>query len=395
MAALAVLAGLAVQPGLAGLGAEPAGDSYPWHQDTTAEQLRQDQCLMADVLRLGGTSMTTTAQDGLNKTPGQLHTLANREHWQDTALSTAYDKDKAQAAQDRDTINALRDAWQKPLNGLDTPAGFTETGFHWPPGTSNDGQQSFYEQTGLTKWISDRFWKNEEDFYKDSTPATDAATLKAVDALGTPRYGSDPDPGLPRDERDRALAEQDAFTWMHGGLGRSAGADDARIFLASGGFPRTAPQPDSAEFRIAVEDLKSRYASCAWRNPIDPDSVLGDVTSTAATEWQQEIASQATQRNQILTADKDAVAALASGSKTLGDLLGQSWVADRLARWQDFWSAGGTGTVGDAPTVIEVHAAQGKCLDVEGAKKDSGTPVQLYTCNGSAAQPARPATGST
>ena len=112
-------------------------------------------------------------------------------------------------------------------------------------------------------------------------------------------------------------------------------------------------------------------------------------------EWQQEVASQATWRNQILTANKDAVTALTAGSKALGDLLGQSWIADRLARWQDYWSAGGVGTVGDAPTVIEVHAAQGKCLDVEGGKKDNGTPVQLYTCNGSAAQKWQILIGST
>ncbi|MFE4962182.1 ricin-type beta-trefoil lectin domain protein [Streptomyces sp. NPDC056660] len=341
---------------------------------------------MADVLRLGGTSMSTTAQDALNQSQAQLHTLADREHWENTPLAQAYDKDRAQAASDRDAIDALQDTWKEPLEGLTTPAGFTETGFHWPPGTGGDTQPTFHDQTGLTQWISDRFWKQEGDFYKDATPKTDEATLKTVDTVGTPLYGKDPDPHLPASEFNRALAEKNAFEWMHGTPGANAGADDARILLASGGFPRTAPQQDSAEFRIAVEDLKSRFASCAWRDPLDPDEVLGGVTATAASEWQQEIASQAAQRNQILTAGKDAVAALAAGSRALGDLLGQSWIADRLARWQDYWSAGGVGTVGDAPTVIEVHAAQGKCLDVEGGKKDSGTPVQLYTCNGSAAQ---------
>ncbi|MFF3919454.1 hypothetical protein ACFYZB_39710 [Streptomyces sp. NPDC001852] len=64
MAALSVLAGLAVQPGPTSLGGDPVDDSYPWYKDTAAEQLRQDQCLMADVLRLGGPSMAATAQDG-------------------------------------------------------------------------------------------------------------------------------------------------------------------------------------------------------------------------------------------------------------------------------------------------------------------------------------------
>ncbi|MFC9634369.1 RICIN domain-containing protein [Streptomyces mirabilis] len=389
VAALAVLGGLAVQPDLLGRGADtdPASDSYDWNVDTAAEQLRQDQCLMADVLRLGGPSMATTAQDGLNQPADKLHTLADRKSWEKTPLAAAYQTDRDAAGKELDALHALRDGWRKPLEGLTNPAGFTDTDFHWPPGSPGDGQEDFYGQTGLTKWTADRFWKNDGDFYADSTPRADAATLKAVDDLGSPLYGKDPDPvGLPTDEWNRALAERDAFKWLHGAPGENAGADNARMFLASGGFPRSAPQPGTAEYRIAVEDLKSRFAACAWRDPIDPDQVLGSVSGTAATEWQQEIAAQATQRNQILNASKDATKSLAAGAKALGDLLGYSWVADHLARWQDYWSAGGAGWVGDAPAVIEVHAAQGKCLDVEGAKKDNGTPVQLYTCNGSAAQ---------
>ncbi|MEV0218635.1 RICIN domain-containing protein [Streptomyces sp. NPDC050704] len=341
---------------------------------------------MADVLRLGGSSMATTAQDGLNRPPDQLHALADRERWQDTALATAYQKDRAAASTELSALHALRDGWKKPLTGLTTPAGFTDTDFQWPPGSPGDGKQDFYGQTGLTKWTADRFWKDDGDFYVDSTPTADEKTLKAVDALGAPLYGADPAPGLPADERDRALAEQSAFKQLHGGPGENAGADNARLFLTSGGFPRTAPQPDTAEYRIAVEDLKSRFASCAWRDPIDPNKALNEVSAAAAQEWQQEIASQQTQRNQILNANTDATKSLATGAKALGDLLGHSWTADHLARWQDYWSPGGAGTVGDAPAVIEFHAAKGKCLDVESSGKTDGTPVQLYTCNGSAAQ---------
>lgn len=387
---ISLLAGIAVSSGpvdpSTGRDAASASDSYPWYEDTAAEQLRQDQCLMSDVLRLGGTSMATTAQGALNQSQATLHTLADRAHWQQTPLGTAYDKDRDLSAGELTAISALRDAWKVPVEGLTTPAGFTETGFHWPPGTNSDGQENFYGQAGLTKWISDRFWQSEDDFYKDSTPAIDEATLKAVDTVGTPRYTSTPDPSLPADEWKRALAERDAFRWLHGAPGENAGADNARIFLESGGFPRTAPEPDSAEYRIAVENLKARFATCAWRDPLDPDNVLGDATATAAAEWQQEIASQATQRNQILTANKDAVTALATASKALGDLLGQSWAADRITRWQDYWSDGGVGWVGNAPTVIKVHAAAGKCLEVQGGAKTDGTPVQLYTCNGTAAQ---------
>ncbi|MFG2376011.1 RICIN domain-containing protein [Streptomyces sp. NPDC048504] len=172
---------------------------------------------------------------------------------------------------------------------------------------------------------------------------------------------------------------------MHGGPGQHTDADDARIFLESGGFPRIAPEPDSAEYRIAVENLKARFSACAWRDPLDPNGVLSAATVTAATEWQQEIASQATQRNQILDANKTAVEALSSASKSLGDLLGQSWAADRLTRWQDYWSDGGVGWVGNAPTAIKVHAAAGKCLEVQDGAKTDGAAVQLNTCSSSAA----------
>ncbi|WP_428986358.1 RICIN domain-containing protein [Streptomyces camelliae] len=383
MAALAVVAGVAVQPGVSRLHAEPVDDSYPWYQDTAAEQLRQDQCLMSDVLRLGGPSMAATAQDGLNQPPDKLHVLADRKSWEKTPLAVAYQKDRDAASKQMDDLAAQREGWKKPLDGLATPGGFTDAGFHWPP----DGEQSFYNQTGLSKWVADRFWMNDYDFYQDDTPKADDATLKAVDDLGNPLYGKDPDPtGTTQQEWNRALAEHNAFQWMHGGPATNAGADDARIFLSSGGFPRTDPQPGTPEFRIAVEDVKSRFAACGWRDPLDPDNVLGDVTSAAAGEWQQEVASQAAQRNQILDANKTAVDALAKGAKALSDMLGHSWVADHLTRWQDYWSPGGIGWIGDSSLVMRVEAAKGKCLDVQGSGTANGTPVQIYTCNNSAAQ---------
>ncbi|WP_244181881.1 RICIN domain-containing protein [Streptomyces curacoi] len=340
---------------------------------------------MTDVLRLGGPAMAATAQDGLNQPADKLHTLADRQHWQNTPLATAYETDRDAAAKEVNALNALRDGWAKPLSGLTNPAGFTVADFQWPPDGS-DGKPGFYTQTGLSQWISDRFWQDEGSFYKDPTPVADAVTRKAVSDLGTPLYGKDPDPSLPSDQWNRALAERDAFRWLNGDSANPAGADDARIFLASGGFPRSAPQQGSPEYRIAVEDLKSRFSACAWRDPLDPGNALSDVTATAASEWQQEITSQATQRNQILNANKDATKALATGAKALGDLIGHSWSADHLARWQDYWSAGGVGYIGDAPTTIEVDGKKGMCLDAAGGGTANGTVVQIYTCNGSAGQ---------
>lgn len=389
VAALSVLAGLTVQPELidryASPSVEPAAD-HDWYEDTPAEQLRQDQCLMSDVLRLGGPAMATTAQTGLGQTPEQLRVLADRDHWEDTPLAVAYEKDQDAAGAELDAIDALHNSWKAPLVGLDNPPGFTVTSFAWPPGTSNDGRQDFHSQTGLSKWVADQFWQNEWDFYEDPTPEADAPTLNAVKTLGAPLYGMDPDPDLPNDEWNRALAEQAAYEHLTDWPLEHPGADNARLFLASGGFARTAPLPGTPEHRIAIEDLKSRFAACAWRDPMDPSKVLGNVSATAAAEWQREISSQATQRDQILNSNKTATKALATGSKALGQMLGHSWVADHLTRWQDYWSAGGIGWVGDSPTVIQIPGAAGKCLGAQGAATANGTPVELITCNTSTAQ---------
>ncbi|MEU2426088.1 ricin-type beta-trefoil lectin domain protein [Streptomyces sp. NPDC007851] len=363
----------------------PVADSYDGFDTKAAEQLRQDQCLMAGVLGMGGPAMFSTAQAALDQTPDKLHTAANREYWNTTPLSTAYDQDKDAADKAGDALDAYIDVWKKPLDGLSTPAGFTVTGFHWPPGTTGTGP-SFFAQTGLSQWTAAQFWKTEDGFYEDPTPRADDATLKAVKDLGTPLYGADPDPSLPTPQWQQSYAEHQAWDHLVNWDMEPASADNARLFLSSGGFPRTAPEPGSVEYRIAVEDLKTRFASCAWRSPVDPDRVLGNEVADASAEWQQEIAAQAGQRDQILNANRDATKALATGSKALGELLGQSWIADRLARWQDYWSAGGPGWIGDSPMIVHAHGATDKCLEVGGGKKDNGTPVQIYTCNGSVGQ---------
>ncbi|MFI9614556.1 RICIN domain-containing protein [Streptomyces sp. NPDC052023] len=373
---------------LPGPASEPAAASHDWYDDTAAEQLRQDQCLMTDVLRLGGPAMFATAQDGLNQTPEKLHELADRQYWEETPLAAAYGKDREAYKKELDALhNRLRD-WGKPLDGLSQPGGFDSLA-DWqdPPGSIGSEQDDFYTQTGLTTWIAERFWKDDGDFYEDPSPRADGATVGKVKEVGTPLYGRDPDPGLPSDEWNRALEERAAFRYLADDSLHPTGADDARIFLASGGFARTAPEPGTAEYRIAVEDLKTRFAACAWRDPIDPNTVYGGISRAAAEEWQREVSSQATQRNQILDANETATTALTKGAKSLGELLGQSWVADRLTRWQDYWAAGGLGWVGDVDTVVEVVAAKGMCLDVQGGgNAPAGTPVQIYTCNGGGAQ---------
>ncbi|MET8979708.1 RICIN domain-containing protein [Streptomyces sp. NPDC004539] len=354
-----------------------------WFETTAAEQLRFDQCLMNDAVRLGGRQMHAFAQGALDQTPERLRELAALDGAHNGPLRQVYDKDQTAAMRDSTRRETVLNGWEVPLKGLEPPRGFDSVAdFHEVPRTKEEGGD-FYDRTGVGNWSGIPNWQKTFDFY-DPTAEFDAATRKAVVDLGGPLYGGALDPSSP--EWNRAYYEKRAYEYLTDGFdGR--GADDARIFLSSGGWPATAPEPGTAEYRIAVEDLKTRFAACTWRDPIDPNKALRAVEDTAAAEWQQEIGSQAVQRNQILTAGQDATRALVTGGETVADLLGQSWIADHLTRWQDYWSPGGLGPIGDeGRVVVQVEAAKGKCLDVANAGTANGTPVQLTTCNKSAAQ---------
>nr|WP_059045483.1 RICIN domain-containing protein [Streptomyces acidiscabies] len=349
-----------------------------WFETTADEQLRFDQCLMNDAVRLGGRQMHDFAQGALNQTPEKLREMATLDGTFRGPLSQANDKDKAAHERDVKRWDTVMKGWEAPAQGLETPGGFASSAdFEEVPHYTDEGGD-FYDRTGLGNWAAAVDWVRTFNFY-DPTTAPDAATARAVKDLGTPLYGEYYGGG------DRPYYEHRAFDYLTSSSDNGS-SDDARIFLASGGWPATAPEPGTAEYRIAVEDLKTRFAACTWRDPVDPNMVLRDARSTAAAEWQQEIASQGVQRNQILTAGREATQALVTGAETMADLLGQSWVADHLARWQDYWSPGGVGPIGDAPVVVQVEAAKGKCLDVANAGTANGTPVQLTTCNKSAAQ---------
>lgn len=340
---------------------------------------------MADALRVGGPTMATLAQSGLNQTPERLRATANREYWTDTPLATAFEQDRDAVEQNLSVLDARLDAWQVPLDGLPQPGGFKSyVDFYWPPGVSSSTGEDFFGQVGYSKWLGEQYWKNEGLLYEDPTPEADEETAQAVKDLGGPLY-SEADPSLPSDQWQQAYAEEQAYNDLTDGFSGMS-ADDARLFLSTGGFPRTAPEPGSLAFRLAVEDLKTRFAACAWRNPIDPSRVLGQEVTTASAEWQQEITSQATQRNQIVNANLDATKALATGAKALGEMLGQSWTADHLARWQNYWSPGGAGWIGSSPMVIHIHAASDKCLEIAGRSTADGAVAQMYTCNGGAHQ---------
>ncbi|MER7107442.1 RICIN domain-containing protein, partial [Streptomyces sp. NPDC000229] len=377
--ALGVLGGLAVRPDLANRDAEPpmatVGDSYDGHNTKVAEQLREDQCVAAEALSKGGPNVFALAHEAMTLPPDQLHKKLERDVFSDkTPLHLAYKADGEGKDQWVDKVNKQGQAWTGATSGLES----------YPDAPS--GANEIFWKIGLLPWLYQSYSDPIEVFnpFYDPSPTADDKTKAAALAIGDPQYATG---GTPQEQQAWALWKKNSGKIEPNQMFvPRVFADDARIFLASGGFPRTAPAAGTPEFRIAVEDLKARYASCAWRDPIDPNRVLGKEVAQASTEWQQEIAAQATQRQQILTAGKDATKALQDGTFALGQTLGQSWLADYYTRWQDYWSAGGVGWIGESPVTIEVPGAGGNCLDVQGGGKTNGTPVQIYTCNGGAAQ---------
>ncbi|MGW7463154.1 ricin-type beta-trefoil lectin domain protein [Streptomyces xantholiticus] len=371
---------MAVQPGSLGRNAELpvdlVADSYDGYDAKAAGQLREDQCLAGEALRTGGPSMFALAQEAIALPPDQLHEKLERDIFSDkTPLHQAYRADSASKDQWVDKVQKQGYAWSSATSGLESY-----------PGEPRDANK-IYDRIGLLPWLWQSYSSPEEGVlnpFWDPSPTADDKTKAAALAIGDPLYTTG---GTPKEQEAWALWKKNSGkVEPNQFFVPRVFADDARIFLASGGFPRTAPAPGTPEFRIAVEDLKTRFASCAWHDPIDPNRVLGKEVAQASAEWQQEIASQATQRQQILAANKDATRVLQDGTFTLGQIVGQSWLADYYTRWQDYWAAGGVGWIGDSHVTIEVPGAKGSCLDVQGGGKTNGTPVQIYTCNGGAAQ---------
>ncbi|MEU1459088.1 ricin-type beta-trefoil lectin domain protein [Streptomyces sp. NPDC005727] len=379
MTAAAVIAGLTVRPDLAGLPGRddtaPVGDSYDGYDTKAAEQLRGDQCVAVDALRKGGPNMFALAQNSVGLPPDQLHQKLDRDLYDTgTPLHQAYNADATASDQWVKKVDEQKQAWRGSVSGLDSYPGAPQ------------GQDKIFDQVGLLPWLYQSYFKSVDLFspFYEPSPTADDRTKAAALAIGDPLYTTG---GTPAEQQAWALWKKNSGKIEPNQLFvPRVFADDARIFLSSGGFARTAPEPDTPEFRVAVEDLKARFAACAWHDPIDPDRVLGKEVAQASAEWQQEIASQATQRQQILAAGATSTKALQEGAFALGKMLGQSWIADYATRWLDHNTEGGISWIGDGQLEIQVPGAAGKCLDVQGAKKDNGTPVQIYTCNGGASQ---------
>ncbi|WP_037841869.1 Hint domain-containing protein [Streptomyces sp. NRRL F-5126] len=297
------------------------GADAPFDLDA-AQKIRDAQCLLGAVLRKGGPAMKKVARAGLDGTDDQLLAAAAPDYWDGTPLDVAFEKDRAWSTAKGDELSGRNDAWQASLDVTQEPPGYTYTGFRWPP-----SDPDLWVQTGVRTWVEDRFWQDEDAFYDDQSPLASKDSVDAVTKIATTRYSEN----KPEDYEDWSAWTFD-MQLMH-----PMYADDARIFLENGGFPTTAPEPGSMGFRVDVENLKSRFASCTTTNPQDPHHVLTDELTVAAQEWQAEIKGQRDQRDAILAAEQQASADLQVAAQAMTESLGQSLITSRLTDWQNYF----------------------------------------------------------
>ncbi|MFE6101678.1 hypothetical protein ACFVQ4_17120 [Streptomyces laurentii] len=319
-----------------------------------AAETRAEQCLLNLMLRKGGQELKAVSRTGLNGTEADLHTAAESDYWYDgkTPLAIAFAKDKAWTDAKGDELWSRDAVWEQSLRipAQTTPPGYTVSGFEWVESKDNP-----FITTGLLTWLNSEYWKSEYDLYdEDQTPVASPESVNAVKTIAAQRYSED------RYEDYEDLRALEDMTWMH-----PMYADDARIFLQHGGFPTSAPAPDTMEFRVDVEALKARFASCATENPPDPHGVLTNEVVVAATEWQDELAGQKAQRATIMEAEAKASRHLTVATQALGEALGQSIIASRLGDWQAYWLKQSPSSTMFYPTAAEFAKVK---TDIETAR---------------------------
>ncbi|MFF3768885.1 polymorphic toxin type 27 domain-containing protein [Streptomyces sp. NPDC002232] len=291
-----------------------------------AEWVRKDQCRLNYVLRKSVGEMASVARSGFAAgSEDQLHAIAWDKYWEGTPLSRAFSKDREYAVAKSAELTQRVGEWQKELN---VPTSYVPGYNNWPPGATGDTEDDIFVQTGYTKWVGNTYWADSEsDFYVNVAPVASRESADSVHRLMASLYHEDEYADM------KGWQAWKDLTWFH-----PMYADDARLVLQYGDFPRSAPEPDSAEFRIDVENLKARFASCVSSNPPDPYNVLGAEVAVASVEWQQEIAGQKSQFDAVLAAGVQANKALQVAVQAMGEALGQSMIASRLASWRAYWT---------------------------------------------------------
>ncbi|WP_051845104.1 hypothetical protein [Streptomyces globisporus] len=136
---------MAVRPDLAVQDTEPdmvaVADSYDGYDAKAAQQLREDQCVAIEALRMGGPNLYALGQSSLVLPPDQLHVKLKRDMFDDkTPLHAARNADSALTDQWIDKIQKQGYAWSSAA-GLDS----------YPNAPRDPGK--IFEKTGLGPWL--------------------------------------------------------------------------------------------------------------------------------------------------------------------------------------------------------------------------------------------------
>src|SRR5581483_11375342 len=260
VAAFTLTAGVVRADAASGAAAAPRVSAADASALASAAQLRSDQCELGTVLRLAGAAEKALAQQGLGGTPDQLRALATNQPGPTTPLQKASSDDFNASIAKSNWMVDRPTAWEQYIPQSNPPQ---YTASQW------GSAPNFFDTVGLTKWVTNDYFADQSQVYADPTPMADKAASDAVLALGNQLYGSG--------STTANTAEQDAWGALATELNNGGiSADDARLLLEDGGFARSAPDSGTLPFRVAVEDLKARFAACGWANPPDPNGVLSD-----------------------------------------------------------------------------------------------------------------------
>lgn len=274
-------------------------------RDVTGERTRQWQCQIGDELHHGGPRWQVVAANALAGPPGTPDDIEDE-------LQAAGDADAAEypLLHKRDAQEA---AWYAQLNSISGAYGVTP---------------SFGYPTDAFLWESIHFSRTQPH-----APLASAATVSRIRDMITAGIATD------------AFLQAYTAYWdsMYPGYGTALAiqaltvkitADDARRFLQYGGFPKVAPTRGTPEFRVEVEAVKSRWASCDVTSPPDPYRVLTDVVTTARAEWEAEVGAQTSARNAIVASQIAAWEQMRAANEALIESMGQAWVAERALYYQ-------------------------------------------------------------
>lgn len=281
--------------------AQPA-DNPPALRSALGTQARTDRCRVGLVMHAGGPQLKASADTALVGSDADLRTAAYGLEYTLGTIGDAYRRDETDNSTETQAAASRHAGWETALKPY--YAGVIP-----------------YFEDDINQYLAQRQNMTYAAIHADMAPKANQAAIDAATVV------------LNQKKNDDA-----ALFYFGDVVVNGHSADDIREFLQYGGFAKTAPPTGSAGFRMEVEALKVRYASCDSENPADPNQVLGTVVSTANAEWEAEYAAQAQPRAALIAAEAQAAKDLKSATDAMIEAVGQAAVVSRLLEWQRNWA---------------------------------------------------------